>query len=608
MKYLFYPSLVIVLLMATQPAYAQIGCPGCTVSIPASFAADTVYLPALPSGEEGEMYNANVSFRLPKTTTPVYAIDSVTPPGLTISRIEILGVEGLPQGLAWQANQLIFEPPTQTDGCFRICGKPLANDTFELTVKLKATVLFISQETSFPMRLIIAPPTSNSDGFSMTNYIGCGPTRVSFTNNHPSGGQAGFTYSWDFGDGSAPFTGENPAPRLYSQTGTYIVKYSAVIDTVGPVLRGFTILDASCSDALGLGAPDIYAFIKGPNGAEIFNTGPNISNASFPLAFPADLTLGTGNYTLEVWDEDSGLEGTDDQCGAISFNILSNDTLVAGGLTVILNIERPIVEIMSVDTIFVYNRPVAPVISAAGGLTACAGDPPVSLNSSYGTGNQWFFNGQPLPGPGNFFVSATQPGYYSVQFTSVDGCRVMSDSVRVEYYPLPAAPVFTNTNNRLRADTSVLPERYALQWYRGAAPITGATGITYCATMNGNYGLQVRDLDTDCEQFFYLNVIFNPAFNCTVGTDETAGMALRLYPNPIYQGTATLELSEALDEPGQLHYYDVLGRLAHRQVLAPGAQVYTLDVSPLSPGVYMAELRAGKIRLVQRVVVEGGRL
>ena len=69
---------------------AQTGCPGCLVSLPASFPADTIYLPLLPDGVQGTPYDENVSFRLPKTTTPVNAVDSTTPPGLTISKFEII--------------------------------------------------------------------------------------------------------------------------------------------------------------------------------------------------------------------------------------------------------------------------------------------------------------------------------------------------------------------------------------------------------------------------------------------------------------------------------------------------------------------------------------
>ncbi len=190
---------------------AQTGCPGCTLNLPAGLPADTLYLQSLPDGEKGTYYDHDLSFRMPKTTTPVHAIDSTTLPGLTISKIEIISIDGVPPGLHWQPNQWIFETANQTDGCVKFCGTPSVSDSFVMTVKIKATVLFLTQEATFPLKIYIAPKVSTTQGFTMTNVTGCGSTTVTFENNIPSGGVPGFTYEWNFGDGTT-YTGENPPP------------------------------------------------------------------------------------------------------------------------------------------------------------------------------------------------------------------------------------------------------------------------------------------------------------------------------------------------------------------------------------------------------------
>ena len=131
---------------------AQTGCPGCIVDLPTSFPADTIYLPLVHHGVQCTPYDENVSFRLPKTTTPVNAIDSTTPPGLTISKFEIISVTRLPAGLYWQLNQSVFDPTEQTDGCMRLCGTPLESDSFDLIVTVKATVFVLTQVSTFPLR------------------------------------------------------------------------------------------------------------------------------------------------------------------------------------------------------------------------------------------------------------------------------------------------------------------------------------------------------------------------------------------------------------------------------------------------------------------------
>ncbi|MBC7778272.1 MAG: PKD domain-containing protein, partial [Phycisphaerae bacterium] len=359
--------------------HAQTGCPGCVVNVPAGFPADTIYLPNLPDGVKGTPYDHDVSFRLPKTTTPVNAVDSTTPPGLTISKFEILAVEGLPAGLYWQLSQSVFDPATETDGCMRICGTPLESDSFVLTVKLKATVFVISQESSFPMSLYIAPKVSTTDGFSITNPVGCGSTTVSVTNNLPSNGLAGYSYLWDFGDGSPTTTEENPLPHTYSQPGAYELAYQAIIDTAGYVLESIQVNDIDCTDPPLFGNPDLFLEIRNPDGNIVFNSSPAINSTSLPHIFPVNLHLGPGNYQLQVWDDDSGIKGSDDNCGTLSFNILSDGTLVAGGLTVEMNILHPIDTILSRDTVIVYPQPVTPIVSAPNGLIACGGSTEIVL-------------------------------------------------------------------------------------------------------------------------------------------------------------------------------------------------------------------------------------
>ncbi|MEO6037908.1 MAG: PKD domain-containing protein [Saprospiraceae bacterium] len=410
--------LVCFFLLTVFSLSAQSGCPGCLVSVPAGLPADTLYLPLLPDGLQGSAYNQDISFRMPKTTTPVAAVDSTTPPGLTISSIEILAVDGLPPGLHWQPNQFVFQVADQTDGCIKICGTPTVSDSFVLTVHVKATVFVISKEATFPMRLYIAPKISTTDGFSMTNYTGCDSTTVSFTNNIPSGGNPGFHYLWDFGD-STTFAGENPAPHTYTAPGVYPVNYQVIIDTSGYTLESITVVDVDCVDQLGVGAPDLYLLVDDPSGTRVFDSSPDVNNTPLPYNFPVGLVLGSGNYTLSVVDEDSGPKGGDDDCGTLSFNILSNGTLVAGGLTVILNIVHPIDTLTATDTVTVYPLPVLPVYDVYKNRLRLIDT--VQLPAMYSL--QWYQDNHPIPGATGFTYCTEIEGFYGLLITDLTtGC------------------------------------------------------------------------------------------------------------------------------------------------------------------------------------------
>jgi hypothetical protein len=544
-----------------------------------------------------------VSFRLPKTTTPVNAVDSTTPPGITINKFEILSVDGLPPGLYWQLNQSVFDPAVQTDGCIKICGTPLASDTFKLTVTLKATVFIISQISTFPMTLYIAPKQSVTEGFSMLNPTGCGSTTVEFTNKVPSNGNEGFSYTWDFGDGSPVSTAENPAPRTYDQPGMYEVKYRAIVDTSGYILESIRVLEVGCTDPPLFGNPDLFLEIRNPAGNLIFNSSPAINSTPLPYTFPVNMPLGEGNYSLTVWDDDGGIKGSDDVCGVLTFNYLSNGSLVAGSLKVVMNILHPVDTIWARDTVIVYPQPSNPTLSAPGGLSACTGaDAPV-LVSSYGFGNHWMLDGHLIPGATAFIYQAVESGSYQVQFISPYGCVAVSAPVTVSIYPLPQEPTWFNFNNMLQVvDTLALPTPYSLQWFNGNMPITGATGIRYCATQNGQYGLMVTDLSTGCTNTYTAQVNHNPNFDCTVGLNELAQGSLTLYPNPSGGQEIWLGTEQDLPAGAGIHIWDAAGRLARTYTTVQAAATQRLDLGQLTPGIYVLELRTaqgiGRAKLV----------
>lgn len=581
---------------------AQIGCPGCQTNLPPGLPADTLFLQNLPDGEKGLPYDEDIAFRVPKTTTPVHAVDSTTPAGLPISKIEILSVEGLPPGLNWEPSQWEFQTDQETDGCIRICGTPTTSDSFLLLVKIKATVFVITQEASFPMKLYIAPPTVTNDGFSMTNYTGCGSTTVSFVNNHPSDGSPNFQYIWAFGDVTS-FNGENPPAHSYDEPGVYVVDYYALIDTGQKVLVGATVQNVECVDQLGLGTPDLYLRIEGPDGVELFES-PVVNNTPLPFTFPINLSLGAGNYLLEVWDEDGGLKGTDDACGAISFNVLSDGTLVSGGFTVTLNIEQPVTEIYSADTVYVFEQPDAPAIAAPNGLTTCAANPNIVLLSSAPSGNQWLLAGEAIAGAVDSAFTPAESGYYQVQFTDGNGCSALSDSVFVGLFAQPPAPAFGNHINRLYLlDSLNIPAGYTFQWFESGVPIPGETGVSYCIMQNGLYGLVVTDAATGCSNFYAETVTYDPNYpDCVSGTEEAEAALLGIFPNPATQ-QATIQWRIPSGSDASLRVCDAVGRWVQVQSVPAGATRFTWPCDGLPAGVYTVTLLENRLQRTGKLVI-----
>jgi PKD repeat protein len=573
------------LLLFSQLLQAQTGCPGCIVNLPAGLPTDTIFLPAFPDGQQGQPYDQNYSFRMPVTTTPVAAIDSTTPSGLPISKIEILGLSGLPDGLDWTPNQWVFTPAAQPDGCIRICGTPTEADSFVLMVKIKVTVFFLTQEAEFPLRLYIAPEVSNTVGFSMQDFTGCGSATTIFVNNIPSNGHPGISYTWDFGDGQT-FEGEHPPAHVYNQPGTYIVKYKATIDTVGYILKSVKVLEVECVDQLGLGAPDLYLLIKAPQGVQIFDSSPDVPNASLPHVFQVNLPLFDGNYQLAVWDEDSGLKGGDDLCGQISFNYLSNDTLVSGGFSAVLEIIHPVTEIISQDTVTIFAAPEVPVLATPNGTEKCAGNTtPLLLTTAQQDGLQWLLDGQPVPNATDSSFVATLSGSYAAAVTTADGCYAVSAPVQVDIYPLPASPVYNNNKNLLTIlDTTALANPLQLQWYNGNTAIPGETGFKYCAVQDGIYGVLVTNPLTGCTSFYAATVDYDPAFDCTVSAFSPEAGLLQLRPNPAC-GPVQIQFPEPLPSDVHLQVIGLTGAVLEQQVISIGTVQWLLNTENLPAGI-----------------------
>lgn len=584
-NYLTLLSFLFVLCIFNQIS-AQTGCPGCQINLPAGLPEDTVYLPAFPDGQVGVEYNQDISFRMPKTTTPVAAIDSTTPPGLTINSIEIVGVEGLPPGLSWEPSQFVFPVATQTDGCIKICGTPTVSDSFIVTVKLKATILFFSQEATFPLRIYIAPGTSQNDGFTMLNPVGCGSTTVEFTNNIPSGGNPGFSYTWNFGD-STTYEGENPPPHEYTSPGTYIVDYQAVIDTADYTLLSVILLNLECVDLLGLGKPDVYVIVKDSTETEIFNSSPDIADINLPYTLSIGLELQSGTYTMEIWDEDSGLKGGDDKCGTFTFTVLSNGNVVSGGFAGVLNIYKPVKTLHYKDTIIVYPLPVAPTITTPKGEITCADNAPLPLISSVSTNIQWYVNGEIISAATDSLYLAEESGFYQVATTSAEGCIAYSEGVDITITPLPPLPLFSNNGKNLLImfDTINLPAAYQLQWYLNGQTIPDANGFWYCSMESGLYTLEIIDLNTDCINLYQLNVVYNPAFDCTVGNKEVIlANSVSIFPNP-----AREMVNIQLQQPMVLQsvsLVDMNGKTVRQIFPTSVSDFYQISCEHLPDGIY----------------------
>ena len=585
---------------------SQNGCPGCSTNLP-PLPADTIYLSEAPDGEAGVFYEEDISFRLPKTTTPVNATDPGTPAGLNINKITIISLVGLPPGLSWEANQMEFNPDNETDGCVRFCGTPLQPGLYDVQVFVTAEVLVVNQSTSFSFPIYIAPSSSVNAGFAMTNNSGCGSVTVEFENNVPSAGQDGFSYLWDFGNGFQSLS-ENPPPVTYDEPGVYEVNYEATVDTAGYTLTTVHVLATGCGDTsippIFNGAPDLYLKIKNPDGDIIFQTSP-VNNAPVPFAFTVNLPLEEGNYELEVRDDDTFGSET---CGTVNFNRTTTGTLASGSLEVALDIIHPVTTIQTTDTVRVYELPEQPLVEPAPDVQACSGES-VLLTANYDDNLQWYRDTTLLFGENFPELMTNEPGNYWVSYTSPDGCKVESDEVSFTLLPLPAPPAFFNDKNLLRVnEPSLLPTNHELQWLVNGVAVPGANGREFCITEPGTqlYTLLVTDLDSGCKREYSLGATYDPDFDCLTPVGEAlSDLDVIVYPNPADQFISVVLPSESLGQDYSIRLVDLLGQVHDFQGQTSLIQTkLSLDCSAFPAGVYFLVIEINGRKFTQKLILE----
>ncbi len=561
------------LLMGTTAA--QTGCPGCEIVLP-DLPEDTIYIGSLPNGTAQAPYSADLGFRLPKTTTPVAASGVAVPPGLNISSITITGVNGMPPGLNWEADETEFAVQDTTDGCVRICGTPLVAGEYLILVQLDASLGIFSQGTEVGIPLIIEPAQTVTEGFTLTGTEACGELTTTITNNVPSNGQDGFTYAWDFGNGVTTDS-EDPGTVTYQEPGTYPISYQAIIDTTGFFLTQVRVLAVGCNDIFG-GRPDLKINVFDPDNNYIY-TSPIVSNAQVPLNFTTFIELGEGTYRVQVIDDDGGLDGADDECGNILITQTTNGFFVDGELEVEITTIHPVDTITSLDSVTVFPIPAAPLLDPTGTVDLCDNETIQLMVANYESGLTWLLDSVSLGIPDSQFTYQTElAGEYGVVHTDENFCTSDTSRVTINSLVAPDTLLLEQNDNVVEpaSGTDTLTGPYSFSWNLDGILQPQITELRFCATESGRYTLVILDTLTGCSSFSFLSVEVDDATACNTSVADrplsTDGWVL--YPNP---AATPLHLLTGLDHPAELtlELIDGLGRRldATQRAVLPGETI-----------------------------------
>lgn len=578
-------------LLLTTMAFSQAGCPTCTTLVP-PLPQDTLYLDSAAVGIVGTLYENSISFRLPKSTTPVAAVDSTVLPGLPINGIRILSFAGLPPGLEVFPSQRDFNPQNQTDGCLQLCGTPVLPGTYIVQALISAQVFIFNQTTSIRFPVTILPATIATEGFTVVNDAGCGSLVSSFINNIPANNRAGFSYIWDFGNGNSS-QDETPQDQIFDSPGIYPVHYQAIIDTTGYFLTQVLITDLACNDIFN-GAPDVKLDIFSPEGQRIYQSSI-ATNATLPLAFDMNIPLDSGTYRIEVIDDDSFIELGDDPCGTLLISRTQTGAVENAPLRAQINIVHPVDTVRSSSVVTVHPIPDNPVVSALPPF--CTNESVLLTATPYTQRLQWYKDSLPMTVGDIDSVYISVQGRYSVSYTSEYGCTALSSPLQINLNTPPPSTSLSQQGNLLRLSaTYVLQPSYQLQWWLNGIQLEGATEALLCTETDGWYELQITDSATGCSQWIGIEASYDEGVSCTTRTeDKSTNLSdLLLWPNPGH-GQLTLEGYRLVGGELSCRVMDLQGRLLWSATWqqTSGSFSIPLDWSALPQGLLLVRLDDG---------------
>jgi len=480
----------VIAIITFQPQTVNAQCPGCIIDLQCGVGINPVepsLCPAaLPNGVQGQPYDENATFFMPRDFT-----DSGSGQDVTLNSVTVTSVTGMPQGLSYTCDQpncayTITNDPVTQRGCVKMCGVPTVPGTYNIVIAVVANVTTpigtINQPTSFTIPLVIEPSPGGNCCFSFDPPSACGSLDVTYEallNFEPL---QPTTYDWVFDNGNTS-SDATPPVQPYNTPGDY---YPELVTTVyNYVLTDVEVTAAGsgwCGDIEEIslfgvcqGAPDLF-FDYANNGQTYTSSqgSNNLSNSWSNL----NIELNTLVFSMTFWDADGTSQN--DNLGALAFSVTGEGTFpfsnseVFGSYTIGTVVDEIIT---TTDTVSVFPIPAQPQLAFTPAQDVCLGD---SILLSGPTGPyqyQWLQAGSFISDSTAVWVSETD--YYSLAIIDTNVfCGIESDSSLVQILNYPQPPILTYNSTTGNLEVTSNPNQYSLEWYVDGVLVQGETGDT----------------------------------------------------------------------------------------------------------------------------------
>ncbi|NTW34500.1 MAG: T9SS type A sorting domain-containing protein, partial [Bacteroidetes bacterium] len=300
-------------------------------------------------------------------------------------------------------------------------------------------------------------------------------------------------------------------------------------------------------------------------------------------------------YKIETWNENGGLEGSDELCNSFSVYGLSPGTTLTNGENIIsYTVNHPVFTFTDTAKITVYPNPATPAISSAHGSTECQGDT-IFLSTGTFAQYQWFNDTTVIVGGNTHLINVVTSGNYHVNITDANGCTASSLPFNVTIHANPPKPTFWRTGNIIQTMLS----GFGLQWYLNGVAITTETDQTCNITSTGYYSVLASA--NGCSTWSD-SVLYSPLGN---GIEQESGISnIAFFPNPT-KGMLNMKANSAKETEVVVEITDILGKTYFReQYLIGSAFSTTIDLSRLSKGIYLLRTSGENLLRTEKIVLQ----
>jgi PKD repeat protein len=532
---------LIALAYAPAFAFAQICTPDVSITQPGMY-PDTYT--NLPNAYIGDPYSTSVQFKVLTDTT-------ISGTYVTITNVTLDGVSGMPPGFSYATNPASQVFPGGSNACISVYGTPGAgqNGMYHLVVNLTVhgiafgfiPVTQAQTITGYKIKVNAAPVAY----FTATPAVICEGEAVTYTStsaNNPT------SFSWSFPGGTPSSSNlQIPPPVVYANSGSYgaaltvsspagsddLTKNSYITVSSGPAAATTTpsgnILDCSGAGVVlnantGTGfsyqwtknnvdisgaTASTYTGLTGSYKVRISVSGcsktsaaanVSVSNVTATISATGLTTFCDGGNVLLTANSGTGLgyQWIKDGANIAAATNVSYTATIDGVYSVYVTNAAGCSATSAGTKVTVLSAPTA-TISANGPITFCRGNS-VTLSANTGTGlsYQWSSVYVPIAGATNSNFIAIGTGWYRATVTKTNGCTAISNLIHVyvdSVTPVnvnPAGPMSFCYGESVKLNASPT-SGLTYQWIKYGQNISGATGKSYIATLNGTYRVKVTN-------------------------------------------------------------------------------------------------------------------